>query len=157
MDSLNPNPNSHLTAKDRDKLSFPARILLERGLLKGSILDFGCGFGADVMALRRLRLPVEGYDKFHNPYYPTGKFDTIVCIYVLNVLLPEEQETVKSEIQALLKPNGKVYYAVRRDLRSEGFRMHKIHKQRTYQCNVVLDLETVYANDFCEIYVGGKV
>ncbi len=26
------------------------------------------------------------YDKFHFPEYPTGKFDTIFCFYVLNVL-----------------------------------------------------------------------
>lgn len=31
---------------------------------------------------------------FYAPTYPTGQFDTILCQYVLNVLLPEEQVQV---------------------------------------------------------------
>jgi hypothetical protein len=33
-------------------------------------------------------------------------------------------------VSNLLKPNGKVYFAVRRDIQYEGFRIHKIHKKR---------------------------
>ncbi len=33
MENLKLNPNSHLTAKERDTLSFPAKILLNKNFL----------------------------------------------------------------------------------------------------------------------------
>lgn len=146
------NPNSHLTAKERVILSFPAKILLKQNLLVGDVLDFGCGFGSDVKLLKVKGINIEGYDKFHYPVYPSKKFDTIICFYVLNVLLPKEQATVLMELSQLVKPTGKVYIAVRRDLQFEGFRTHKIHQKKTYQCNVILNSKSFLKNDFCEIY-----
>lgn len=146
------NTYSHFTAKEREKLSFPARIVSERGLLKGSVLDFGCGFGKDVELLQQQGLSISGYDKHYFPEYPKQQFDTIICFYVLNVLLPEEQAAVLIEVSQLLKPTGKAYFAVRRDIRYEGFRMHKIHKKPTYQCLVKLPYKTVFSNNNCEIY-----
>ncbi|MCU0328202.1 MAG: HIT domain-containing protein [Chitinophagales bacterium] len=146
------NPNSHLTAKERDTLSFPAKILLNKDLLVGDVLDFGCGFGSDVKLLKEKGVNIEGYDKFHFPDYPIKKFDTIICFYVLNVLLPEEQATVLMELSQLIKPTGKVYIAVRRDLQFEGFRTHKIHQKKTYQCNVILNSKSFFRNENCEIY-----
>jgi diadenosine tetraphosphate (Ap4A) HIT family hydrolase len=70
----------------------------------------------------------------------------------LNVLLPEEQSMVLMEISALLKPSGKAYFAVRRDLTFEGFRTHKIHQKPTFQTNVVLSFKSVFRNENCEIY-----
>lgn len=152
MEKLKSNPNSHLTAKERDTLSFPARILLERNLLIGDVLDFGCGFGSDVKLLKAKGINIEGYDKFFFPKYPSKRFDTIICFYVLNVLLPEEQATVLMELSQLIKPSGKVYIAVRRDLQHEGFRTHKIHQKKTYQCNVTLNSNSIFKNKNCEIY-----
>src|SRR5680860_333729 len=126
MENLKLNPNSHLTAKERENLSFPAKILFNQNLLVGDVLDFGCGFGNDVKLLNAKGINIEGYDKHYFPEYPSKKFDTIICFYVLNVLLPEEQATVLMELSQLVKPNGKVYFAVRRDLQFEGFRTHKI-------------------------------
>jgi ATP adenylyltransferase len=146
------NPNSHLTAKERTDLSFPARMLYRRGLLKGDVLDFGCGLGKDVEVLRGNGVSVVGYDKHYFPKYPTERFDTIICLYVLNVLLPEEQAKVLMEISRLLKPTGTAYFAVRRDLRTEGFRIHKLHKKPTYQCNVKLPYRSFFSNENCEIY-----
>lgn len=146
------NPNSHLTAKDRYTLSFPAKILLNKNLLIGDVLDFGCGYGTDIELLKSQGIKIEGYDKFHFPEYPTKKFDTIICFYVLNVLLPEEQSTVLMELSQLIKPTGKVYIAVRRDLQYEGYRMHKIHQKKTYQCNVILSSKSFFRNENCEIY-----
>ena len=37
-------------------------------------------------------------------------------------------------------------------MKSEGFRTHFVHKQPTYQCNVVLPNKRVFANENCEIY-----
>ena len=152
MENLRTNPNSHLTAKERDSLSFPARIIFNKGLLVGEVLDFGCGFGNDVKLLKAKGVNIEGYDKYHFPEYPNKKFDTIICFYVLNVLLPEEQATVLMELSRLIKPTGKVYIAVRRDLRYEGYRIHKIHQKKTYQCNVILNSKSFFKNENCEIY-----
>jgi hypothetical protein len=52
MENLKSNPNSHLTAKERDTLSFPAKILFNQNLLVGDVLDFGCGYGSDVKLLK---------------------------------------------------------------------------------------------------------
>ena len=47
---------------------------------------------------------------------------------------------------------GKAYFTVRRDLKYEGFRTHFVHKQPTYQCNVILPYKSVFVNENCEIY-----
>jgi len=146
------NKYSHLTAKEREKLSFPAKLLLDKGLLLGSILDFGCGLGKDVELLKKRNLCVFGYDKHYFPIYPNARFDTIICFYVLNVLMPEEQSEVLMEVSQLLKPSGKAYFAVRRDIQFEGFRTHRIHKISTYQCNAKLNYKSIFINENCEIY-----
>lgn len=146
------NQYNHLTAKERETLSFPAKLLLNKSLLVGDVLDFGCGFGKDVELLKSKSVNIIGYDKYYFPKYPKIKFDTIICSYVLNVLLPEEQATVLMELSQLIKPTGKVYIAVRRDLQNEGFRVHKLYQKRTYQCNVILNSKSLFKNENCEIY-----
>ena len=146
------NAVTHLTAKERNAISFPARILFERNLLQGRALDYGCGMGSDVLLLKEKGINITGYDPYYFPEKPTEKFDTIICFYVLNVLMQEEQSDVIMEISALLKPNGKAYFAVRRDITYEGFRTHKIHQKPTYQCNVKLPFSSIFLNDNCEIY-----
>ncbi|MGB3651737.1 MAG: HIT domain-containing protein [Rivularia sp. (in: cyanobacteria)] len=146
------NKFTHLTAIERTNLSYPAKLLLNQNLLQGKILDFGCGFGNDVKVLQQKGLDVTGYDPHYFPQYPQNKFDTIICFYVLNVLFPEEQASVLMEISHLLKPGGKAYFAVRRDIKREGFREHYVHKKPTYQCMVKLPFESIYLNENCEIY-----
>lgn len=146
------NKYPHLTAKERDRASFPTRKLWRMGLIRGRILDFGCGFGADVNFLRQKGMDVTGYDPHYAPDYPEGHFDTILCHYVLNVLLTEVQSQVLMAVSELLKPDGAAYFTVRRDVRRPGYRMHKKHRKRTYQCNVVLPYETELRTKFCEIY-----
>ncbi len=150
MNSL--NPNSHLTAIERTSLSYPARILLNQKKIVGKVLDFGCGIGKDVELLRHKGFDIVGYDPFYFPEFPKEKFETILCFYVLNVLLPEEQAEVLMNVSLLLKPNGKAYFAVRRDIQYEGFRIHKIHKKETYQCLIKLAYSSVLKNENCEIY-----
>jgi diadenosine tetraphosphate (Ap4A) HIT family hydrolase len=148
----NQNQYNHLTAIERTTLSYPARIVLNQNKLIGKILDFGCGIGKDVELLKQKGHNIIGYDPFYFPEYPTGKFDTILCFYVLNVLLPEEQAEVLMNVSNLLKPNGKAYFAVRRDIQYEGFRIHKVHKKETYQCLIKLGYLSVFKNENCEIY-----
>jgi len=152
MENVKSNQYNHLTAKERETLSFPAKLLLNKSLLVGDILDFGCGFGKDVELLKAKGKYIEGYDKHYFPKYPTKKFDTIICFYVLNVLMQEEQANVLMEISQLLKSKGKAYFAVRRDLQYEGFRTHKVHRKLTYQCNVILNYKSIFKNENCEVY-----
>lgn len=146
------NRNSHLTAIERTSLSYPARILLNQKRIKGKVLDFGCGIGKDVALLKEKEFDIDGYDPFYFPDFPTEKYDTILCFYVLNVLLPEEQAEVLMNVSHLLKPTGKAYFAVRRDIQYEGYRMHKVHKKETYQCSIKLGYSSIYKNENCEIY-----
>lgn len=146
------NPNSHLTAKERDKVSYPTRKLYNMGAIKGDVLDFGSGYGKDAEFLQSKNINCSNYDPYHSPEYPNQKFDTILCQYVLNVLLPEEQPEVLMSVSELLKPTGKAYFTVRRDLKRTGFRKHYVHEVPTYQCNVKLPYKAFFKNDFCEIY-----
>lgn len=146
------NKFSHLTAIERTHLSFPAKFLLANNQLQGKILDFGCGLGNDVKLLHQKGFDITGYDPYYFPQFPNHKFNTIICFYVLNVLFPEEQANVLMEVSHLLKPGGKAYYAVRRDLKKEGFREHYVHKKPTYQCLVKLPFKSVHLDESCEIY-----
>jgi diadenosine tetraphosphate (Ap4A) HIT family hydrolase len=146
------NLNTHLTAKERETISFPAKYLMRKGLINGEVLDFGCGLGKDVEVLKEKGFQVEGYDPHYFPKYPSKKYDTVLCIYVLNVLLPKEQSQVMMNISELLKPTGTAYFVVRRDIQYEGFRMHKVHKKFTYQCSVKLPFKSVFLNESCQIY-----
>ena len=142
----------YLTAIKRTDISVPTRYLLQHNLLKGKILDFGCGFGFDTDELKRQGFDIIGYDYYYRPDYPEGKFDTIICNYVLNVLEPYAQAEVLMNVTNLLSPKGTAYFAVRRDLTEEGFRLHAIHKQYTYQCNVKLPYKSLVANKNYELY-----
>ena len=146
------NPNAHLTAIKRKRSSFPVRALLERGLISGRVLDFGSGYGRDVEHLRKKGFDAIGFDPHYQAQYPKGRFDTILCFYVLNVLFRVEQAHVLMAVSELLKPSGRAYFSVRRDLKSPGFRMHRAYRKRTYQCNVKLPYQTVVKTHFCEIY-----
>ena len=144
--------NPYLTAIHRKDISAPTRFLLKHELLKGRILDFGCGYGFDTNTLKQQGFDITGYDSYYRPERPDGKFDTIICNYVLNVLEPYEQADVLMDISNLLSPNGCAYFAVRRDLKEEGFRLHLMYKKYTYQCNVRLPYKSIERNDSFEIY-----
>lgn len=142
----------YLTAIKRTELSAPARYLDDHGLLKGRILDYGCGYGCDTDTLRGKGYDITGYDYYYRPACPEEKFDTIMCIYVLNVLEPYAQADVLMDVTNLLKPKGTAFFAVRRDLAEEGFRIHAIYKEYTYQCNVRLPFPSIAKNASYELY-----
>lgn len=115
-------------------------------------MDFGCGYGFDTDELKRQGYDITGYDYYYRPEYPDGKFDTILCNYVLNVLEPYAQAEVMMNVTNLLAPTGTAFFAVRRDLTEEGFRLHAIHRQYTYQCNVRLPFQSLERNSSYELY-----
>jgi diadenosine tetraphosphate (Ap4A) HIT family hydrolase len=120
--------------------------------MRGRVLDFGSGLGEDVVFLRQRGFDVSGYDPYYAPDPPQGKFDTILCLYVLNVLLPEEQAHVLMAVSELLAPTGRAYFAVRRDIQRDGFRTHVKHGVSVYQCNVRLPYRSILRTEHCEIY-----
>jgi hypothetical protein len=78
------------TALNRDKPSQAAEVLVARGLVKGRVLDYGCGFGFDAN-----QFGWESYDPYYQPREPEGQFDTIVCTLVLNALSRNNRARVK--------------------------------------------------------------
>ena len=147
-----PINHPYLTAIKRTAFSVPTRYLLEHNLLKGRILDFGCGHGFDTDELKNQGYEIIGYDYYYRSDFPEGKFDTIICNYVLNVLEPYAQAEVLMNVTNLLRPKGTAYFAVRRDIEVEGFRIHAVHKQYTYQCNVKLPYKSLVVNKSYELY-----
>jgi len=84
--------NSYLTAKARTGLSAPVKYALKHKLITGTVLDYGCGRLADVIGLRKAGYCAEGYDPFYYPAKIRGKFSTVLCTYVLNVLSTESDQ-----------------------------------------------------------------
>jgi chemotaxis methyl-accepting protein methylase len=72
-----------------------------------------------------------------------SSYDTIICIYVLNVLRGSEQKTVLNALKKLLKSGGVCYLAVRRDIPKSGTKT---------QYWVELNLPSVHKTQWYEIY-----
>jgi hypothetical protein len=105
----------HKTAISRSKLPQPTQYLITNNLIKGDCLDFGCGKCASLNS----EIRIDSYDPFFQPLYPTKKYDTIVCNYVLNVVPPDVQDQIVSQIKELLNPYGVAYISVRRDIKED--------------------------------------
>ena len=144
---MSANENSWRTAIGRNKISKPTRFLLSQcgwlDLMHHRILDFGCGRGHDAD-----QLGFEKYDPHFFPKKPTGKFDVVLCHFVLNVLPKKHEKKLLEEIESYLKPGGTAFITVRRNLKQEGFT-----PKGTYQRNVVLTrCSSVYKDSDLEIY-----
>jgi ATP adenylyltransferase len=126
--------NSHKTAISRNTLSVPMVYLAKQELLKGNVLDYGCGKGQDAA-----ELDIAAYDKYHAPNgadLSSGQYDTITCNYVLNVIPDDiERLDVIEDIKRLLTPEGVAYISVRADMESlKGWT-----KRETYQTYIEID------------------
>src|SRR5262249_54470546 len=65
----------------RGTVSQTARFLDEHRLVRGRVLDYGCGFGFDAD-----HFGWEAYDPHYRQKLPDGAFETIVCNHVANML-----------------------------------------------------------------------
>lgn len=145
------NNYSYLTAVTRTTHSVPVRWLKQNGLLVGRILDYGCGRGFDTIQLCEDGYECEAYDTHYQPIMPAGLFDTIICIYVINVLETHDQLAVQRDVESRLKLGGHAYFAVRRDIQKPGWREHSFNRF-TYQENAVMDLPIIYRTHKFVVY-----
>jgi SAM-dependent methyltransferase len=123
---------SHLTALKRKSISQPTKYLLNKKLLIGSVLDFGCGQGRD--AIETL---ADMYDPHYYPALPSKQYDTIYCNYVLNVIEDEDlRALVLLRIHRLLSNKGVAYITVRGDAK----KLKGATKRGTWQGLIQLDL-----------------
>ena len=113
-------------------------------LLKGNVLDFGCGYGFDAD-----HFGWEAYDPYYRNVELSGLYDSIVCNHVLNALTRHNRAKVIVHIQKLLTDHGRAFLAVPRDLPVTG----KLGMHHSLQNYVVLTLPSVYADKRLEIYI----
>ena len=109
----------------------------EQGLLRGNVLDYGCGAGHLIPHLLRPGVSVEGLDfssqsvdavneRFEGaPHWrgaihisslptplPSGHYDLIFCLETLEHLRPETLEETLQELRRLTRPGGAVFITV---------------------------------------------
>jgi 2-polyprenyl-3-methyl-5-hydroxy-6-metoxy-1,4-benzoquinol methylase len=127
----------------RKTVSKTARFLDEHRLLRGRVLDYGCGFGFDAD-----HFGWEAYDPHYRQKLPEGLFDTIVCNHVANMLTRESRLKLFQALQALLAPQGKAYVSVSRKVPRSG----KIALRKRIQNYVVLTLPSLFRDGELGIY-----
>lgn len=96
----------------RKDMSAPARYLLQNNLIFGEVLDYGCGRGMDTAILKKKGFKVQQYDPHYYPYtapiIKDGRYDTILCTYVLNVVDRKTRISIIDDVKRLLKKGGKL-------------------------------------------------
>lgn len=137
---------SHLTAISRKAPSAPMKWLDANGLLKGKKLDYGCGRGYDADTFG-----MEKYDPFWFKCddFCAGEFDTITCMYVLNVIEDSRERAYAIEkMQRWLKPDGKLFIAVRADKKN----LNGYTKRGTWQGYIVLGNKLLHSCAAFDLY-----
>ena len=144
-----------VTAIKRRSLSAPVAWLVRHHYLRSGqskILDYGCGYGSDVLLLRDWNkgYPVQGYDPYHKdidmtkgfPYVGNLYFDVVLCTYVLNVVDEQEQLDIIRKMWQYTRANGHLYISVRRDV-APGSTVFK-HSDGTWHLQRFVELNTKY-------------
>ena len=95
--------------------SAAANYIHQKGLDKGRVLDFGCGYGLDAKTYNW-----DAYDPYYNDIELTGHFDTIICTNVISAVSLLHQNKILEEIEELLNEKGIAYICVPRNIPVEG-------------------------------------
>jgi hypothetical protein len=130
-------------APDRKALSKTARILIDGKLIRGRVLDYGCGLGFDAD-----QQGWEAYDPYYRPSQPTGTYDTIIVNHVVNILTRRSRGELLARVNALLATGGTAYISVARNIPVSG----KAAPRRRIQNYVVLTLPLIFTDDEEAIY-----
>lgn len=134
-------------APKRDALSRTAGVLIEKGLIRGRVLDYGCGHGDDADARGW-----EVYDPYYRQTPPTGVYDTIIVNHVAHILTRDSRAALFVAVNDLLADGGVAYVSVARNIPTMG----KHGPRKRLQNYVVLTLPSVYSDDKQEIYTLAK-
>lgn len=140
------------TAINRKTASAPCKYLRANGYLYGfkSLLDFGCGHGADLEFYKLSMRSVRGYDcnqeSFSAPI--VGSFEVVTCTYVLNTLPKSERFKI---YPCLVADTQVCFVTVRRDIKKEG-----LTSKGTYQENVNVQADCGELGIQCESIVHKK-
>ena len=127
----------------RATVSFGADWLIQNDLVQGRVLDYGCGYGLDAD-----RFGWNAFDPYYRQQEPTGKFDTIICNHVLNMLTRDSRHRATKRIQGLLTEVGVAWLIVPRNIPHTG----KVAMRKRIQNYVRLELPSVYSDGKREIY-----
>lgn len=86
-------PQRHRSAMRRTSLSRPIRTAIADGLIgpEKSLLDYGCGLGGDVRALREAGIAAIGWDPAHAPDAKRASSSIVNLGYVVNVIEDAEE------------------------------------------------------------------
>ncbi len=102
----------HRTALVRQRKSKPFRHWSQKGLVKGSVLDFGSGRGQDC-AGKTIQCFEPNSPKAADRSMPSGTFDTVLLTYVLNVVPKSERKKIVRRAAKMVAPGGRLLVAVR--------------------------------------------
>ena len=127
----------------RSTVSFGAGWLVKGGYVKGRVLDFGCGYGFEAD-----HFGWEAFDPYYRQRHLEGKYDTIICNHVLNMLTRGSREQSIRTIQGLLAPHGAAFLIVPRNIPVTG----KVALRKRIQNYVVWTLPSLYQDKKLEIY-----
>ncbi|HAS8195798.1 TPA: hypothetical protein I7682_18110 [Vibrio vulnificus] len=104
----------------RKKASAPLRVLLNKGLVRGSVLNFGKGrCNVDSNAITN-EAPGKNCTDYDYTWCRTDifgrHFDTVYCSYVMNTLPPQSRDVVWRQVaNATRRDGGVAFIAVRSD------------------------------------------
>ena len=134
-------------APDRKSVSKTATVLLEQKLVRGRVLDFGCGHGHDAD-----ELGWHAYDPYYRPTKPDGVYNTIIVNHVANILTKQSRADLLTEVNALLAEGGTAFISVARNIPKSG----KHGPRRRLQNYVILTLPCIFEDDEEAIYSMAK-
>ncbi len=115
------------TAMNRKKSSTPIQYLKDEGMIKGKVLDYGCGM--DVHEFNR-------FDPMYEPNYDalSKKYDTVLCNYVFNVIpLMHNRFELLTLLKTLVSAKGKIYVSIFVNS------MDREETKTSYQCSWKVD------------------